>query len=251
MKLKRLLPLFLSIILLVSSLTMTVGAKTVSTKPKAVLLLNQMNDDNTSRTIKVKWNRMKNIKSYEIQRSRYKNFKKLASGITTTKTYRTYSLKSKNNFDNNYYIRVRAKYKNGNKTKWSNTITATGINIATEPEEDNKPQEDKLKAPVPCLTKNERTSKKCTIRIEWDAIEGAKNYEVQRSAYSDFREHEDTVSKKTTNTYYECTASNSGALPMYGPAKQTWYLRVRSISSDDRTSDWSGVVTAKGEWSLE
>ena len=87
MKLKRLLPLFLSIILLMSSLTMAVGAKTVSTKPNAVLLLNKMNDDNTSRTIKVKWEKMKNVKSYEIQRSRYKNFKKLASGIITTKTY--------------------------------------------------------------------------------------------------------------------------------------------------------------------
>ena len=228
MKLKRLLPLFLSIILSMSSLTMAVGAKTVSTKPNATLFLNKMNDDNTSRTIKVKWKKMKNVKSYEIQRSRYKNFKKLASGITTTKRYRTYSLKSKNNFDNNYYIRVRAKYKK-EYGKWSNTIYAKKIpNII----------------PQPILEYNKRTSRSCSFEVSWDKIENAKSYHVQMSKYKDF--HELESDKNRTETYAAYACGSTTGINYYYPATLTYYVRVQANMNDGTTSQWSKTVVAEG-----
>ena len=115
--------------------------------------------------------------------------------------------------------------------------------------EDNKPQNNELQVPVPCLVKHERTDRSCTIRIEWDAVSGAKSYDVQRSIYSDFREHEDTVTKTTKNTYYQC--STSGQAPYYFPAKQTYYLRVRAVAEDGNASDWSGAVVARGSYTLE
>lgn len=241
---KKLLILALTLALLTTTCT---GAKTV-TKPKLTLVSNYLAKDNSARKIKVTWTKVKSEKSYQIQRSRYKDFKTIASTVNTSTTSRTYSLSNSNNFVKNYYIRVRTKQNNGKFGAWSNIVKAKGIAVK---EEDVTEEKQELKAPVPCLTKHERTDRSCTIRIEWDAVEGAKSYEVQRSIYSDFREHEDTVTKTTKNTYYECTASRSGTAPIYGPAKQTYYLRVRAVAEDGKTSDWSGVVTAKGEWSLE
>lgn len=256
---KRIFTLLLGLILTVS---MIVPAKAgTASKPTLKLSYQKFSSDNSMRTIKVTWSKVKNAKSYQVQRSAKKNFSSLASSYSTSKLSRTYKLKNTKNFNRPYYIRVRAKIK-GKYGKWSNTLLVKGKvykdeeDIApvippvdpVEPPEEDVPE---LKTPVPCLVKHERTSTKCTIRIEWDSVEGAESYEVQRSVYSDFREHEDTVTKKTKNTYYECTASGSGVVPIYGPAKQTYYLRVRAVAEDGKTSDWSGVVTAKGEWSLE
>lgn len=240
---KKLLILALTLTLLT---TICTTAKTVA-KPKLTLASNYVTEDKTARKIKVTWTKVKSAKSYQIQRSRYKDFKMIASTVNTSRTSRMYSLINSNNFGKDYYIRVRAKQNNGKFGAWSNIVGAKGIAVKEETvkEEEKK----KLKVPVPCLVKHERTDRTCTIRIEWDAVEGAKSYEVQRSIYSDFREHEDTVTKKTKNTYYEC--STTGQVPYYFPAKQTYYLRVRAVAEDGNTSKWSGTVVARGSYTLE
>lgn len=240
---KKLLILALALAFLTTTCT---TAKTVA-KPKLTLASNYLTKDNSTRKIKVAWTKAKSAKSYQIQRSRYKNFKTIASTVNTSATSRTYSLINSNNFCKDYYIRVRTKQNNGKFGAWSNIVKAKGIAVKEEPvtEEEKK----KLKAPVHRLVKHERTDRTCTIRIEWDAVEGAKSYEVQRSIYSDFREHEDTVTKSTENTYYQC--STSGQAPYYFPAKQTYYLRVRAISEDSTESKWSGTVVARGSYTLE
>lgn len=225
--------------------TTCTGAKTVA-KPKLTLASNYVTEDKTARKIKVTWAKIKSAKAYQIQRSRYKDFKTVASTVNTSRTSRTYSLSNSSNFSKDYYIRVRTKQNNGKFGAWSNAVKAKGITIDEATTEEEKQE---LKVPVPCLTKHERTDRSCTIRIEWDAIEGANGYEVQRSIYSDFREHEDTVLKKTTNTYYQC--STSGQAPYYFPAKQTYYLRVRAVAEDGTASKWSGTVVARGSYTLE
>lgn len=239
---KKLLILALTLVLLATTCT---TAKTVA-KPKLRLTSNYVTEDKTARKIKVTWTKVKSAKYYQIQRSRYKDFKKIANTVNTSTTSRTYSLSNSNNFSKDYYIRVRAKQNNGKFGVWSNVVKAKGIAVK---EEDVTEEKQKLKAPVPCMVKHERTDRSCTIRIEWDDVKGAKSYEVQRSIYSDFREHEDTVTKTTKNTYYEC--STTGQAPYYFPAKQTYYLRVRAVAEDGNTSNWSGTVVARGEWSLE
>ena len=241
---KKLLILALTLALLTTTCT---TAKTVA-KPKLKLTSNYVTEDKKARKIKVTWTKVKSAKSYQIQRSRYKDFKKIASTVNTSTTSRTYSLSNSNNFSKDYYIRVRTKQNNGKFGAWSNTVKAKGITVK---EEDVTEEKQELKVPVPCLVKHERTDRSCTIRIEWDAVKGAKSYEIQRSIYSDFREHEDTVTKSTKNTYYECTASGSGVAPIYGPAKQTYYLRVRAVAEDGNTSKWSGTVVARGSYTLE
>ena len=246
---KKLLILALTLALLTTTCT---TAKTVA-KPKLTLASNYLTKDNSTRKIKVTWTKIKSAKSYQIQRSRYKDFRTIASTVNTSTTSRMYSLTNSNNFGKDYYIRVRTKQNNGKFGAWSNVVKAKGIAVKEEATTETTAEEEKqeLKAPVPCLTKHERTDRTCTIRIEWDAVEGAKSYEVQRSIYSDFREHEDTVTKKTKNTYYECTASGSGVAPIYGPAKQTYYLRVRAVAEDGTESKWSGTVVARGSYTLE
>lgn len=239
---KKLLILALTLVLLATTCT---TAKTVA-KPKLTLASNYLTKDNNTRKIKVTWTKVKSAKSYQIQRSRYKDFKTIASTVNTSATSRTYSLSNSNNFCKDYYIRVRAKQNNGKFGAWSNVVKVKGIVVK---EEDVTEEKQELKVPVPCLVKHERTSTKCKIRIEWDAIEGAESYEVQRSIYSDFRDHEDTVTKSTKNTYYQC--STSGQAPYYFPAKQTYYLRVRAISEDETASNWSGTIVARGSYTLE
>ena len=239
---KKLLILALSLILLTTTCT---TAKTVA-KPKLILASNYLTKDNSTRKIKVTWTKLKSAKSYQIQRSCYKNFKTIASTVNTSATSRTYSLSDSNNFGKDYYIRVRTKQNNGKFGAWSNIVKAKGIAVK---EEDVTEEKQELKAPVPCLTKHERTDRSCTIRIEWDSVDGAESYEVQRSVYSDFHEHEDTVTKKTKNTYYEC--QTTGQAPYYFPAKQTYYLRVKAVAEDGNTSNWSGAVVARGSYSLE
>ena len=236
--------LILALTLVLSATTCTT-AKTVA-KPKLTLASNYLTKDDNTRKIKVTWTKAKSAKSYQIQRSRYKNFKTIASTVNTSTTSRTYSLSNSNNFGKDYYIRVRTKQNNGKFGAWSNIVKAKGIAVK---EEDVTEEKQELKAPVPCLTKHERTDRSCTIRIEWDAVKGAKSYDVQRSIYSDFREHEDTVTKSTKNTYYEC--STTGQAPYSFPAKQTYDLRVKAVEEDGNTSNWSGTVVARGEWSLE
>ena len=239
---KKLLILALILALLTTTCT---TAKTVA-KPKLTLASNCVTEDNSTRKIKVTWTKVKTAGSYHIQRSRYKDFHTVASTANTSRTSRMYSLINSSNFSNDYYIRVRTKQNNGKFGAWSNVAKAKGI---AAKEEDVIEEKQELKAPVPCLVKHERTDRSCTIRIEWDAIEGVKSYEVQRSIYSDFREHEDTVTRTTKNTYYEC--STTGQAPYYFPAKQTYYLRVRAVSEDGNTSDWSGTVVARGSYALE
>lgn len=242
---KKLLILALTLALLTTTCT---GAKTVA-KPKLKLASNYVTEDKTARKIKVTWTKVKSAKSYQIQRSRYKDFKSIASTVNTSRMSRMYSLSDSNNFCKDYYIRVRTKQNNGKFGAWSNAVKAKGISVKEEPVTEEEKQE--LKAPVPCLVKHERTSTKCIIRIEWDSVDGAESYEVQRSVYSDFHEYEDTVTKKTKNTYYECIASGSGVAPIYGPAKQTYYLRVRAVAEGGSTSGWSGTVVARGSYTLE
>lgn len=239
---KKLLILALILALLTTTCT---GAKTVA-KPKLKLASNYLTEDNSTRKIKVAWAKIKSAKSYQIQRSRYKDFHTVASTANTSRTSRTYSLSNSNNFCKDYYIRVRTKQNNGKFGDWSNVVKAKGIAVN---EEDVTEEKQELKAPVPCLAKHERTDRSCTIRIEWDAVEGAKSYEVQRSIYSDFREHEDTVTKSTKNTYYQC--STSGQAPYYFPAKQTYYFRVKAVAEDGTESKWSGTVVARGSYTLE
>lgn len=240
---KKLLILALTLALLTTTCT---TAKTVA-KPKLTLVSNYVTEDKTARKIKVTWTKAKSAKSYQIQRSCYKDFKTIASTVNTSTTSRTYSLINSNNFDKDYYIRVRAKQNNGKFGAWSNVVKAKGIDV----KEESTTEEEKLelKAPVPCLAKHERTDRSCTIRIEWDAVESAKGYDVQRSIYSDFREHEDTVTKTTKNTYYEC--QTTGQAPYYFPAKQTYYLRVKAVAEDGIVSSWSGTVVARGSYTLE
>lgn len=240
---KKLLILALTLALLTTTCT---GAKTVA-KPKLTLASNYLTKDNSTRKIKVTWTKVKTAKSYQIQRSCYKDFKTIASTVNTSATSRTYSLINSNNFSKDYYIRVRAKQNNGKFGAWSNVVKAKGI--AVKEETATEEEKKKLKAPVPCLVKHERTDRTCTIRIEWDAVEGAKSYEAQRNIYSDFREHEDTVTKTTKNTYYEC--QTTGQAPYYFPAKQTYYLRVKAVAEDGKTSNWSGTVVARGSYTLE
>ena len=240
---KKLLILALTLALLTTTCT---TAKTVA-KPKLKLTSNYVTEDKTTRKIKVAWTKVKSAKSYQIQRSRYKDFRTIASTVNTSTTSRTYSLSNYNNFGKDYYIRVRTKQNNGKFGAWSNVVKAKGIAVKEETATEEEKKE--LKAPVPCLVKHERTDRSCTIRIEWDAVEGAKSYEVQRSIYSDFREHEDTVTKSTENTYYQC--STSGQAPYYFPAKQTYYLRVRAVAEDGTESKWSGTVVARGSYTLE
>lgn len=243
---KKLLILALTLVLLATTCT---TAKTVA-KPKLTLASNYVTEDNSTRKIKVTWTKVKSAKAYQIQRSRYKDFKTVASTVNTSRTSRMYSLINSNNFSKDYYIRVRAKQNNGKFGDWSNAVKAKGIAAKEEVTEEVAIEEkQELKAPVPCLAKHERTDRSCTIRIEWDAIEGANGYEVQRSIYSDFREHEDTVTKTTKNTYYEC--QTTGQTPYYFPAKQTYYLRVRAVAEDGTVSDWSGTVVARGSYTLE
>lgn len=243
---KKLLILALTLALLTTTCT---GAKTVA-KPKLKLASNYVTEDKTARKIKVTWTKVKSAKSYQIQRSRYKDFKSIASTVNTSRMSRMYSLSDSNNFCKDYYIRVRTKQNNGKFGAWSNVVKAKGIAVKEEnTEEVTIEEKQELKAPVPCLTKHERTDRSCTIRIEWDAVSGSKNYEIQRSIYSDFREHEDTVTKTTKNTYYEC--STTGQAPYYFPARQTYYLRVRAVAEDGNTSDWSGTVVARGSYTLE
>ena len=243
---KKLLILALSLILLTTTCT---TAKTVA-KPKLTLESNYLTKDNSARKIKVTWTKVKSAKSYQIQRSRYKDFKTIASTVNTSITSRTYSLINSNNFSKYYYVRVRAKRNNGKFGAWSNVVKVKGIAVKEENTEEVAIEgKQELKAPVPCLVKHERTDRSCTIRIEWDAIEGAESYEVQRSIYSDFCDHEDTVTKKTKNTYYEC--STTGQAPYYFPAKQTYYLRVKAVAEDGSTSNWSGTVVARGSYTLE
>lgn len=226
---KKLLILALTLALLTQTCT---TAKTVA-KPKLKLTSNYVTEDKTARKIKVTWTKAKLAKSYQIQRSKNKNFKTVDSDITllNLKTDKDcnhgYYTKY---FTNDFYVRVRAK-----GGKWSNVITVKGLNT--------------LKTPVPRLEQNERTSNKRTIKLEWDNVDGASKYEVQRSIYSDFREHEDTVTKTTKNTYYEC--STTGQAPYYFPAKQTYYLRVRAVAEDGNTSNWSGTVVARGSYTLK
>ena len=239
---KKLLILALTLALLTTTCT---GAKTVA-KPKLTLVSNYLAKDNSTRKIKVTWTKAKSAKSYQIQRSRYKDFKTVASTANTSRTSRTYALSNSNNFSKDYYIRVRMKQNNGKFGAWSNIVKAKGIAVKEEVTIEEKQE---LKVPVPCLTKHERTDRSCTIRIEWDAVEGAKSYEVQRSIYSNFREHEDTVTKTTKNTYYEC--STTGQAPYYFPAKQTYYFRVKAVAEDGTVSNWSGTVVARGSYTLE
>lgn len=239
---KKLLILALTLILLTTTCT---TAKTVA-KPKLKLTSNYVTEDKTERKIKVTWTKVKSEKSYQIQRSRYKDFKTIASTVNTSTTSRTYSLINSNNFGKDYYIRVRAKQNNGKFGAWSNAVKAKGIAVKEEVTIEEKRE---LKVPVPCLTKHERTDRSCTIRIEWDSVDGAESYEVQRSIYSDFHEHEDTVTKKTKNTYYEC--QTTGQAPYYFPAKQTYYLRVRAVAEDGNASNWSGNVVARGSYTLK
>lgn len=240
---KKLLILALTLALLTTTCT---TAKTVA-KPKLTLASNYLTEDNSTRKIKVTWTKIKSAKSYQIQRSRYKDFNSIASTVNTSRTSRMYSLSDSNNFGKDYYIRVRTKKNNGKFGAWSNVVKAEGIAVKEESVTEEEKKE--LKVPVPCLTKHERTDRTCTIRIEWDAVKNAKSYEIQRSIYSDFREHEDTVTKSTKNTYYEC--STTGQAPYYFPAKQTYYLRVRSVAEDGAASKWSGTVVARGSYSLE
>lgn len=239
---KKLLILALTLALLTTTCT---GAKTVA-KPKLALASNYLTEDNSTRKIKVTWTKIKSAKSYQIQRSRYKDFKSIASTVNTSRTSKMYSLSNSNNFCKDYYIRVRTKQNNGKFGAWSNIVKAKGIAVKEEVTIEEKQE---LKVPVPCLTKHERTDRSCTIRIEWDAVSGAKSYEVQRSIYSNFREHEDTVLKKTSNTYYQCSTSRQA--PYYLPAKQTYYLRVKAVSEDGNTSNWSRTVVARGSYTLE
>lgn len=243
---KKLLILALTLALLTTTCT---TAKTVA-KLKLKLTSNYVTEDKTARKIKVTWTKVKSARSYQIQRSRYKDFKTIASTVNTSATSRTYSLSNSNNFGKDYYIRVRTKQNNGKFGDWSNVVKAKGIAVKEENmEEVTIGEKQKLKAPVPCLIKHERTDRSCTIRIEWDAVSGAKSYDVQRSIYSDFRGHEDTVTKTTKNTYYEC--STTGQAPYYFPAKQTYYFRVKAVAEDGTVSDWSGTVVARGSYSLE
>lgn len=243
---KKLLILALSLILLTTTCT---TAKTVA-KPKLKLTSNYVTEDKTARKIKVTWTKAKTARSYQIQRSCYKDFKTIASTVNTSTTSRTYSLSNSNNFGKDYYIRVRAKQNNGKFGAWSNIVKAKGIAVKEEnTEEVTIEEKQELKAPVPCLVKHERTDRSCTIRIEWDSVDGAESYEVQRSVYSDFREHEDTVTRSTKNTYYQC--STSGQAHYYFPAKQTYYLRVRAVAEDGTVSNWSGTVVARGSYTLE
>ena len=239
---KKLLILALSLILLTTTCT---TAKTVA-RPKLELTSNYVTEYKTARKIKVTWTKAKSAKSYQIQRSRYKDFKTIASTVNASTTSRTYSLTNSNNFGKDYYIRVSTKQNNGKFGAWSNAVKAKGIAVK---DEDVTEERQELKAPVPRLVKHERTDRSCTIRIECDAVEGAKSYEVQRSIYSDFREHEDTVTKTTKNTYYEC--STTGQAPYYFPAKQTYYLRVKAVAEDGTVSNWSGTVVARGSYTLE
>ena len=179
---KKLLILALTLVLLTTTCT---TAKTVA-KPKLTLASNYVTEDKTARKIKVTWTKIESSKYYQIQRSRYKDFKSIASTANTSRTSRTYSLSNSNNFSKYYYVRVRAKRNNGKFGAWSNVVKVKGIAVKEENTEEVAIEgKQELKAPVPCLVKHERTDRSCTIRIEWDAVEGAKSYEVFPSPYGE------------------------------------------------------------------
>lgn len=238
---KRLLILTMTFLLIS---TTVVSAKTSTPSVKLQLAQNSVTYDGEYRRIKVTWKKMKSLSeskmkpksktSYQIQRSKYKNFKKVDNDITLLNLKDTecnFGYYTKN-FTTTYYIRVREK-----GGKWSNVVKAKGL--------------DMLKTPVPRLEQNERTNRKRTIKLEWSSVKDADKYEVQRSIYSDFRKHEETVKSSTKRTYFKISHSNSVYTPNYGPASQTYYFRVRAINDDGRVSKWSGVVTAGGQYTLE
>lgn len=232
-KMKKIIIFALALIL--SLLTCNYTTVKAATKPKLTLKENAVTYDGEYRRIKVTWKKLKNKTTYQIQRSKNKNFKTVDSDITllNLKTDKDcnhgYYTKY---FTNDFYVRVRAK-----DGKWSNIITVKGLNT--------------LKTPVPRLEQNERTSNKRTIKLEWDNVDGASKYEVQRSIYSDFRKSEETVKSSTARTYFKISYANSVYTPAYGPASQTYYFRIRAINDDERVSKWSGVITAKGQYTIE
>lgn len=224
--------IFAALILLL--LTCNYTMVKAETKQKLALKENAVTYDGEYRRIRVTWKKLKNKTTYQIQRSKYKNFNTVDSDITllNLKTDKDcnhgYYTKY---FTKDFYVRVRAK-----GGKWSNIITAKGLNT--------------LKTPVPRLEQNERNKNKRTIKLEWDAVKDTDKYEVQRSIYSDFRKHEETIKTSTNKTYFKISYANSVYTPAYGPASQTYYFRIRAID-DGRVSKWSGAITAKGQYTIE
>ena len=81
--------LILALTLVLSATTCTT-AKTVA-KPKLKLTSNYVTEDKTARKIKVTWTKVKTAKSYQIQRSRYKDFKSIACTVNTSRARRMYA----------------------------------------------------------------------------------------------------------------------------------------------------------------
>lgn len=179
------------------------------TAPLTTPVVTAGNDAATGK-ITLSWAAVDNADGYDIYRASWKNglYTKLdstdAASFTDTTAKVGYT----------YYYKVRAFADDGNKSEFS-TVVSRICDCA---------------APVVTAGNNASTGK---VTLKWDAVSGAKEYEVYRADYS---KGTYKLMYTTKNTSYTNTTSNAG---------YTYYYKVKAIASktSDADSALSSMVT--------
>lgn len=123
-------------------------------------------------------------------------------------------------------------------SKTSDTLACTVTVNAKESDESNA-----LITPTITTATSSGTSKTGKVKMEWSAVDGAKEYKVQISKKSDFSTlFRDAVTTKTSyNTGWNFyNQVGSGRVEVY-------YCRVKVIMSDGQESTWSDIVICTQE----
>lgn len=97
------------------------------------------------------------------------------------------------------------------------------------------------KAPELTLVSNSISDTSRSIKVEWSKVDGAVQYEIQRSSDPSF---DDAHTSKTKDLSYNYRIFGTTGV-YYHPAHVNYYFRVRANLGCSYT-EWSDVLVAKG-----
>lgn len=178
------------------------------------------NEDSTSSSIKISWNKGKNVSGYEIRRSSkksgtYSTIKTITNSSTTSYT------NTKLSSGKTYYYKVRA-YKTSNGKKYFGKYSSI-LTTSTDPSK----------------VKNLKTSSKTSssIKLKWDKVSNSSGYAVYRATSKSGTYLKIATVKDGSTTYY--TNSKLGSNKKY-------YYKVRayrSISGKNYYGSYSDILS--------
>ena len=159
--------------------------------------------------IKLTWEKVKGAAKYEVYRATSKTGTySLLKAVTGTSLTNTSATTGKT-----YYYKIRAVAEDGTKSDWSSIVSRT------------------CDLPQPAV-EIYNVASTGNIRMTWEKIEGAKEYQIYRATAKDGTYK---LMKTTTDTSYTNTSAEIGS---------TYYYKIRAIhSSSSANSAYSAIVS--------